>query len=332
MLRKKRGSSDQIARTYVGLARAAGLNSSVMVVSDRAYQTLNASWMDFDRQLSDEIALVNYGGKDHFLDPGSPFCSFGHLAWNHSLSAGVRQDGKATSLQMTPAEGYKDSRTARVADLKLDDSGHMTGTVRLTFQGTPAVEWLQTALRSDETELREELTKYVQSVLPGGTEAKITSLEGVATDAVPLKVVFAVSGQMGAAAGSRVVLPSDVFVEHQRTVFPHEKRDQPVYFHYAQMVQDAMRIVYPAGFTVESAPTDDSMRLKESAAYTQRSKQTGDSITVWRDLMLGEIYYPLELYPELRKFYGEFERKDHGSIVLKRAGTEKAAVEKGAGE
>ena len=321
VLRRKRGSSDQIAMTYVALARGAGLNASLMVVSDRAFQTMNANWLDFSRQLSDTIAIVNYGGADHFLDPGSPFTSFGHLAWNHSLSGGVRQDGKGTALVATPAEGYKDSRTMRVADLKLEDGGHVTGTVSLSFSGSPAVEWRQTALKNDEAELREELTKYAQSILPGGTEATIKTLEGVTGDATPLKVVFAVSGQLGSAAGSRVVLPSDVFVEYQRPVFPHATRDQPIYFHYAQMTQDAMRIVYPAGFAVESVPPDDKMMYKQSAAYVQRSKQAGNSVTVWRDLMFGEIYYPLEEYPEFRKFYSDFEHKDHMSIVLKRTVT-----------
>ena len=332
VLKRKRGTSDQIAMTYVALARAVGLNASVMVVSDRNFQTFNANWLDFDRQLSDEVAIVNYGGTEHFVDPGTPFCNFGHLSWKHSLSAGMRQQGKETALVQTQAEGYKDSRTARIADLKLEDGGHVTGTVSLSFNGAPAVEWRDSALRTDEAELREELTKYVESMLPGGTEAKIKTLDGLTNEAVPLKVVFTVDGNLGSSAGSRVILPSDVFVEHQRPAFPHEQRDQPVYFHYAQTMQDAMRITYPASFTVESVPPDDKVLFKSSAAYVQRSKLTGNTVTVWRDLMLGEIYYPLDEYPELRKFYADFEHKDHASIVLKRTAAGTTAKVAGAGE
>lgn len=329
VLKRKRGSSDQIAMTYVALARGAGLTASTMIVADRSYQTLNANWLDFSRQLSDDIAVVTYDGKEHCLDPGSPFTSFGHLAWNHSMSAGVRQTGKETALAPTPPEGYADSRTARVADLKLEDGGHMTGTVSLTFKGSPAVEWRQAALRNDETELREQLTRYVQSILPGGTEAKITTLDGVTSDASAMKVVFSVSGNLGSAAGSRVVLPSDIFVEHDTPVFPHATREQPVYFHYAQAMQDAMRITYPPAFTVESAPADDKIMLKQTAAYSQRSKQTANSITVWRDLTFGEIYYPVADYPDLRKFYGDFQRQDHASIVLKRTAATSGAASGG---
>ncbi len=318
VLRRKRGSGDEIAMTFVALARAAGLNASVMAVSDRSFQTMNASWLDFGRQLNDDIAVIAYDGKDHFFDPGSPYTSFGHLSWKHSMSGGVRQQGKETTMVPTPGESYKDSKTARLANLVLLDEGRVSGTVTFRFSGSPAVEWRQAALRNDEAELREMLTKYAQSMLPGGTEVKLTQLEGVSDEDNPLKAVFAVSGNLGSAAGSRVVLPSDVFVEHQQPTFPHAEREQPVYFHYAEMVQDAVRIAYPEGFAVESAPADETVKLKQNAVYTQRSKQTGNSITVWRDLMVGEVYYPLDEYADLRKFYSDFERKDHASIVLKR--------------
>ncbi len=330
VLRRKRGTGDEIAMTFVALVRAVGLNASVMAVSDRSFQTLNANWLDFGRQLNDDIAVVSYDGKDHFFDPGSPYTTFGHLSWNHSQTGGVRQQGKETAMSPTPGESYKESKTARIANLVLLDGGHMSGTVTLRFSGAPAVEWRQTALRSDEAELREQLTRYAQSVLPGGTEVKLTQLEGVTDEVNPLKAVFAVSGNLGSAAGSRVVVPSDIFVEHQQPTFPHAEREQPVSFHYAQMMQDAVRIAYPDGFMVESAPADETVKFEQNALYSQKSKQVGNSITVWRDLMVGEIYYPLEEYADLRKFYADFEHKDHASIVLKRMSqgtTAKAAGE-----
>ncbi len=327
VLRRKRGTSDEIALTFVALARAAGMNASAMVVTDRDHRLFNVNWMDM-RQLEDDIAIVNYGGADHFFDPGSPYCPFGHLAWPHSDSAGVRQQGKDTVLAPTSGESYKYSRTARVADLKLEDGGHMEGTVTITFQGSPAVRWRQAALKNDEAELHEQMKKSLEEMMPGGSEVEVKSIENLKAAEQPLKVTYSVKGNLGNAAGSRVVLPADIFVAGDRPVFPHEKRERPVYFPYAQMVQDAMRIAYPSGFSVESAPTDDSVKYKTQAAYTQRSKQTGNSVTIWRDFLIGEFYYPLDSYPQLREFYSNFERKDHSSIVLKRTSQEKASVEK----
>ena len=49
-------------------------------------------------------------------------------------------------------------------------------------------------------------------------------------------------------------------------------------------------------------------------------------MTVRRDLVLGDLYFPVKDYPDLRAFYNDFEHKDHGSVVLKRS-TENAAVQ-----
>ena len=326
VLRKKRGSSDQIAMTYVALARAAGLNSSLMIVTDRTYRITDLNWLNF-RQLSDELAVVNTGGKEHFLDPGTPCTPYDHLDWTHSSSGGIRQQGKDTEIKTTPPETYKYSRTTRIADVKLDETGSMSGTVNMTFQGSPAVKLRQIAFRSDEAELREDLKKRLEAMMPGGSEVEVRTLEGLKDPNAVLKVSFQVKGNMGRAVGSRVVLPVDLFVADRPPAFPHEKRDQAVYFQYPEMTQDATRITFPSSFSVESAPAEERVPLKDVAAYAIRSKISGNSVTVWRDFSMGEFYFPLADFPNLRTFYATLERKDHSSVVLKRAASEKAEVQ-----
>lgn len=326
VLRRKRGTSDEITRTFVALARAAGMNASVMIVADRGERIVNVSWLEFG-QLTDEIAIVNYGGADHFYDPGSPLTEFEHMHWTHTATAGVRQQSKDTAIVRSPMENYKYSRTTRVADLKLDDTGGLAGTVTLTYSGSPAARVRQRALRTDEAEVREDLKKQMETTLPGGSEVEVKSVENLTEGDKPIKVVYQVKGNMGTLAGSRLVLPGDVFVAAGKPTFPHEKREQGVYFNFPEVTQDATRITYPAGYTVESVPPDTQAKYKTFAAYSERSKQTGSSVTVWRDYTLGEFYFPLEDFPDLRTFYNDFERKDHSSVVLKHTGEQKASVD-----
>lgn len=326
VLQRKRGTSDEITRVFVALARAAGMNASLMATGDRSRTLVDATWLDF-RQLRDEIAIVNYNGADHFFDPGSPYTAFGHLDWVHTYTGGVRQKDKETVFAQTAIEGYKFSRTTRVADLKLDGTGAMTGTVTMTWQGSPAVVWRQRALRSDTDEVREELKKYLERMMPGGTEVVVRGIDGLTNAEQPLKVLFNINGHMGTPAGSRVVLPSDIFVAGNRNAFPHEHRGQPVYFEYPHVIQDAMRIMVPAGYTIESAPKDDRVMYKTTAAWAERSKQDNTSVTVWRDFTMGDCFFPLAEYNDLRAFYSSVDQKDHDSIVLKRAGADKAALQ-----
>ncbi len=83
---------------------------------------------------------------------------------------------------------------------------------------------------------------------------------------------------------------------------------------------------------MESVPAEEKLTFKQSAQYMQWSKMTSNSVTTWRNLMFGEIYYPLEEYPDLRKFYSDFEHKDHASIVLKRTAAPGTAAGTSGGE
>ncbi len=335
VLKRKRGSSDQIAMTYVALARAAGLQANVMEVTNRNNLILDANWMDFNAQLTDSIAVVRYGSAEHFLDPGSRYTPFGHLQWAHTMAGGVRQDSTDPSkfFSITPGDTYKYSHTARVADLQLQSDGHMAGTVTVTYEGSPALDWRQVALRTDENELRDKLKKEIEQLLPGGTEVQIVTVTGAADSEAPLKVSARVTGTIGNAMGSRVVLPAVLFEANQASRFPHATRQQGVYFPYTEYRQDAVRYTLPPGFTVEALPAAKiSSQLKSSALYSQTATQTANSVTLRRDLILGDVYFPLEQYEGLRTFYSDFEQKDHGSIVLKRAGVTVVAPAAGSGQ
>ena len=318
VVKRKRGSSNQIARTFVALNRAAGLKASVMVEADRGERLFDATWENFNGQLTDEIAIVNYSGVDHYLDPGSRYCPFGHLEWGHTLSAGVRQVDKDSPIAQSPAEPYSFSKTTRVADLKLDAEGRMVGTVTMTYTGSPALQWRHVALRSDETELRDKMKKQIEGLMPGGTDVTIKTIAGLTDGDTPLKVIAAVDGHVGTSTGSRVVLPGDIFEANSKPTFPHEKRDQGVYFPYSQMGQDAVRFTLPAGYAIESVPGKDLLKFRDLAVYTQDATQTPNTVTIRRDLLMGDLYFPLKDYAELRTFYNDFEHKDHASIVIKR--------------
>ena len=70
---------------------------------------------------------------------------------------GLRQtDGASEIVHSTPGEGFKDSQITRVGDLTLDPTGLVTGTVKMTFTGAPALNWRHRSLTGDSTSLNDE--------------------------------------------------------------------------------------------------------------------------------------------------------------------------------
>ncbi|SNS49059.1 Transglutaminase-like superfamily protein [Granulicella rosea] len=315
ILARKRGSSDQLANLFIAMARAAGMKAYAMSVVNRSRSLFAPALMDAS-QLDDDIAIVNVDGKERYFDPGQRFCDFGHLAWKHTMAGGLRQTDKEAQMFQTPGESYKAASVKRIADLKMDEHGEVTGKVDLSYTGDPALSWRQEALRGDDTSLNKDLRESLEAMMPSGLEIRVTGVEAIADYDKPLVVHYTVSGVAGNATGKRLLAPSDIFVASAKPTFSVKQRTTPVYFHYASVTRDAVRISFPPAIRVESAPAKDTFMYKKLAAYDVSTEQTATNITVRRNLTIGEILFDAADFPELLSFYNKLETKDQEPVVL----------------
>lgn len=315
ILARKRGSGDQLTRLFVAMARAAGMKAYVGVVTNRDTTLFAVQYMSM-RQLDDDLAIVTVDGKEAFFDPGTRFCPYGQLAWKHSLTSGIRQTGSGTAVFTSPGESYKDARTDRLADLKMDEQGNVKGTVTLRYTGPSALHWRQEAVTGDTVSLNRNLTSYAERILPNGMDVKVSSIQNLTEYEAPFSVTYDVSGPIGSSTGKRLLIPGDLFEVNTKTRFPHEKRETPVYFEYPSMTLDAVRVAYPASIGIESAPKQDTLAFQNHASYSRKTEQALNSITTRRSFAVGEVMFLAPEYPELRTFYSSIENKDQESIVL----------------
>jgi hypothetical protein len=312
---RKRGSDDQITELFVAMARAAGMKAYLAKVTNRDRSIFVAAYMSLS-QLDDELAIVNIDGKDQYFDPGSRYCPYQHLAWKHTMALGIRQTDSGGDFAQAPAEPYTYSRTQRIADLAINQQGELSGNITMIYMGSPALLWRQSFLTGDPTSLERALRTSVESIVPPGMEVKVSSIDQLEDYEKSLIVKLDVKGTIGSSTGKRLLIPGDIFEANSKPTFPHEKREIPVYFNYAHMNQDAVRIKFPSALTVESLPTADKFTFEKFAAYSLSSESNSSSFTVRRNLTLGEIVYPPKDYPDLRAFYSKLETKDQESVVL----------------
>jgi len=329
ILERKRGSSDQIAKLFVAMARAAGMKAYLFGVTNRSHSVFTAAYLNMS-QLDDDVVVVNVDGKDQYFDPGTRYCPYGHLDWKHTFAGGIRQVDGGAQVSETPGEPYTASRTQRVADLVMDEQGVVTGTIKMTYTGAAALNWRQRSLAGDSTSLNHELQNSLEHLLPGGMEIKVGTIQNLTSYEEALVVNFNVKGPVGAPTGKRLFVPADIFVSNTKSTFPQEKRDLAVYFHYPNLVQDAVRVKLPASIKIESVPAKGQESFDKFAVYSMTSESTPNSVTVRRNLALAEILFMPKEYPELRSFYNKFETKDQETIVLT-SGPAAAAAAKPAG-
>jgi hypothetical protein len=315
---RKRGSDDQIAQVFVAMARAGGMKAYLMAVTNRDRSIFLPGYLTLS-QLDDDIAIVNIDGKEQYFDPGQRYCPYGQLAWKHTLVQGIRQTDGGSALGGTPGQSYKDSRTDRMAELTMDEHGEAAGTVTMMYRGAPALAWRQRFLRGDATSLNRDLQAAMERLLPGGMEVKVKSIEKLEEYEEPLVVKFDVKGQIASSTGKRLLVPSDIFEVNTKPAFPHEKRTLPVYFDYASSVLDAVRVTFPASLGIESLPASDQVPFQKIAVYALKTESTPTSVTMHRNLLVGDIIFDLNQFSDLRAFYNKFETKDQEPFVLKAA-------------
>ncbi len=316
VLGRERGSSSELTELFVAMARSAGLKSYLMLVPDRSEGIFISQWMSF-RQLNDEIAIVNVDGTDVYLDPGERYCAYGHLAWQHSFTSGLRQVDGGTAFADTKGDGYVSNRTTRVANLQMDEHGEVTGKIDVGFTGAEALRWRHIALRGDEQSLNDRLREILEGRVPHSLEVKVSEVKNMKEYEQPLQVSYTVTGTLGTATGKRLVLPVDLFESGSVATFSQEKRETPVDFEYPRVVSDALRVNFKNGFEVEALPKGDKYNLEKRALYTVEVESTPTSFTTRRSYAMGDMLFLQKEYPELRTFYTQMQTKDKESVVLK---------------
>ncbi|HEY0786151.1 MAG TPA: DUF3857 domain-containing protein [Acidobacteriaceae bacterium] len=318
---QKRGNSTELDRLFLALARAAGFKAYDMIVVNRDTNLMMTDYMDWD-QLDDEIAVINLNGKDTWYDAGQRYAEFGKLHWKHTMARGVRQtEGGNTIIDGSAGVSYKDNQVSRVATLGLGEHGELTGNVRISMSGAPALHWRQRALEVDEEALRRDYEQSVRGDFPPGVEVKMDHFIGLTDPDHMLMAVLKVNGSVGSSTGRRILLPASFFASSATSLFPQQKRQNYVDLHYAVSRQDQVTIKLPAGVKVESLPQKGDFGLPQCAGYVTVYGEKDGVYSFVRKFVLAVALYKPEEYPALRDFYMKMGAKDQEQAVLTASGT-----------
>jgi hypothetical protein len=316
---QKSGSSDDIARLYVALARAAGLHVFPMQVVDRNRAIFDGTYLTLS-QLDDYIAVLVLNGKEVYVDPGQKMCPFGVLHWKHSLAAGLRLSDNGPVFVTTPPAQYTASVIARTGDLTVDSSGGVKGTARFVMKGQQALHWRQLALKNDEEEVKKRFIESIRSDMPDGVQADFDHFLGLQEYQSNLVVTVNVSGNLGALTGKRLFLPEMFFEAHTKHPFvAQDKRTVPVDVHYPSMERDTVTYHLPAEFTLETAPQPTDVSWPGYAALKASADPKGNIVTVGRTTAFNFTMLAPNDYNDLHDFYLKVAAADQQQLVLMRA-------------
>jgi hypothetical protein len=316
VLEKNEGHRDEIARLYWAMARAANLQAFVMRVADRDEYFFQVN-IPNPSQLTSEIVIVIVDGKEIFLDPGTPLCPFGHMAWQHTSTQGMRQtaDG-STALVSTPTANYKDAISKRVAYLTISEDGSAKGKIGIGWAGEEALAHRLSGLKTDPAGRKKELEDELKAVLPSGALVQLDTAVGWEDAEKQLSANFSIEiPSYASSVGKRLLVPTNLFQSRSRQPFAQGERKQPVYFSFPYYLIDETTITFPAAFKMENLPEVQPIRTEYSLYKLQHSSK-GNTVTVNRDFAMAGIAFKPNEYEDLRKFFGGVSNGDSQPLVL----------------
>jgi hypothetical protein len=317
---QKRGDGNEINRLFIAMARAAGLKAYAMILTSRNRSLLNRGYLYWG-QLTDEIAIVNLGGKEEYFDPGERYCEYSKLDWTHTQMLGFRQKDDGTELATAPTAKYSDNITVRNVNVTLGPDGKLQGQIQITMTGVQALRWRQKALLTDEQSTKTALENQVQRQVPDGVKVKMNHILDLNDSTLTLMAFLDVSGNMGTATGKRVFFPAAFFETKSRPMFASEKRENPVDLRYPSAVQDVVTITLAPGLSVESLPKGITTVVPIGAEYKSVYNDTATSYKQVRLLAVANTLFATKEYPQLREFYQNAATQDQQQVVLQRTST-----------
>lgn len=317
----KRGYGDgwDIARLFVGMARAAGFDASILMVSNRQQSFFSKEVLTWT-QLDSEIADVKLNGVDVYLDPGTKYCPYGFLRWMRMSTVALKPEKRGVNFITVPAFTQEKAVTRRRADVSISEDGSLKGEVLVQFQGLEALEHRLDAINTDEAGRNKDLEQELQTWLPSAAVVKLLAVQGWDSPGEPLTARFSVEIPAYATlAGKRFLMPAYLFQVKQKEAFSHPDRKYPLYFPYAFAQVDVVNYRVPAGFSTENIPQQQDAELPY-ARYQSKFQFKDGLLTTQRALLLNGIYFGVDKYPEVKAFFSKVQTGDEQQAVLRSGG------------
>jgi len=321
VLQRGYGTSWDVNVAFTALARAAGFDANLLGVSDRKERSFNkiVLWLG---QLDSSAVMVNLGGKDLVLDPGTRFCPFGLLRWRNTGTTALKYSKTKGGFITTPEA--ESSLLRRIARVSLSADGGLAGEISVEFKGEDALEHRLDGLDQDDAGRRKSLEDEVKGWFPGEAVVNLQDAKGWESIAEPLVARFKIEiSGFAAATGKRMLSPAFFFSTLQKNMFISQFRRYPISFPYPFTEDDELTMKLPEGYQVEEPP----YRRKAGLSYAgyEISAAVGDrQLITKRKLHFEGAQLPPEKYEELRNFFSVVQKGDEGHAVLQMERTEKA--------
>jgi transglutaminase-like putative cysteine protease len=251
-LEQKQGRTIDIATLFHALARAVGLDSRVALCSDRSEYFFRES-IHLSYLLSQNRVAVKDGKRWLFFDPASDIVPTGYLRWYNEGVRALVGTPRSVEWVETPITPPEKSREKRVATLRLNREGSLTGSIRIDYSGHDEARARVSFMHETPARREEIVREGLQARLPG---AEIDKLEVSGIDNITAPLFLTCNVRVPHYAdqvGHRLFFEPSFFTNGTKRIFTEGTREHDIYFPFPDSIEDEVTISLPPGFVLEEA-------------------------------------------------------------------------------
>ncbi|HET9741194.1 MAG TPA: hypothetical protein VFQ00_00460 [Terriglobales bacterium] len=260
------------------------------------------------------------------LDPESDGIAAGALSPEIEGEPALLLGRAATQGTATVVPRDTNQRSVAVADLRLDNQGQLSGTLRVCFGSMRAAQ-IRAALRQFSAEERQNYLEEIAGRIFPGAHGVVGDFDNEDDAERPLNLTLHIS-EAGFAWGSTVLeMPQfapPLALTRMYASLPH--REQSLLID-VPLVEDARFNVHlPPEFATRELP--DSVHIKSKFGYydAEFHKQTRNDIEIVRSFNIPCQIVPAENYVKFLKFAREIDAIERRTITIERATVTRASA------
>lgn len=308
--------SGSVADINIGLIDAlnsVGVKTEALLISTRENGFVNDLYPAIN-YFNYIIAKVTIGDKTYLLDATNPELPFGMLDIECLNGKGRVFSLDKPSYWMDISAAQKQTGAIQT-DLTLQDDGKLKGTVTFYSAGYEAYAEREAIKKFNS---QDEYVAALAAKLPKLKilKADITNLDSLDKPVIEKYEVELNAGQ----AGTNSFSLSPFFLNKINTnPFKLKERSYPVDMGVTSDYRNVMIIHLPAGYTIDSPPTNTNIALPNNGGRFITDFQTADNVFTFSDVIqLTKPEYAPEEYPYLKEFFNKIILSEKAEIIIKK--------------
>lgn len=320
VLKNGYGWSDDITYLFTSLAKAAGFEACLVRVNRKNSMPFDKNAV-MDVAVPDLLSMVKLDGTGKFFAPGDLHIPYGRLHWTNEGVPALVPNRKEADLRRTDSSPIEYTTVQREAHLKIDESGDLSGVIKIIYGGHEAVALKH---RYDALSPKERADMLASYFAEGLQRPELYKVEFINIDdrEKPLEVRFEIKvPAYGESTGRRIFFEPSFFQKGRKPRLTREKRDFDLHFPYPWSMNDVVWIEYPEGWELEEAAAPQSMIDSETLSHlvTLGASKSSNRIRYTRFEKQSLSQAPVSVYPALKDLYEAINEQDHHIVTIRKS-------------